>query len=84
MLQAVFVWPFAEARGCQGVVYVADPPGAMSVTVTGKLHRMIFKMKSQLANSILKARCVSESALKKNPTDEQQEFYEQNHISETR
>lgn len=84
MLPAVFVWPFAEARGGQGVANVADPPGAMSGTVTCKRHRMIFKMKSQLANSILKARCVSGSALKKNPTEEQQEFYEQNHISETR
>ena len=84
MLPTVFVCPFAEARGSQGIVDVADLLGAMSVTVTCKLHRMIFKMKSHLANSILKARCVSGSALKKNPTDEQQEFYEQNHISETR
>ena len=84
MLPTVFVWPFAEARSCQGIVYVADPPKAIGGTVTCKLHRMIFKMKSQLANSILKTRCVSGSALKKNPTEEQQEFYEQNHISETR
>lgn len=37
-------------------------------------HR--FWMKIHLANSILKARCVRGSALKKNPTEEQQEFYE--------
>lgn len=84
MLPTVFVCPFAEARSCQGVANVADPPGAMSGTLTCKLHRMIFKMKSHLANSILKARCVSGNALKKNTTDQQQEFYEQNHISETR
>lgn len=84
MLPTVFVWPFAEARSCQGVANVADPPGAIGGTLTCKRHPMIFEMKSQLANSILKVRCVSGSALKKNITDQQQEFYEQNHISETR
>lgn len=84
MLPAVFVWPFAEAWGLPGCCKRCRSSGAMSETVTCKLHRMIFKMKSQLANSILKARCVSKSALKKNTADQQQEFYEQNHISETR